>query len=342
MLAMIKVQFQVFFLLSILILPPLISEDKIVYIYARYWSNLFDIGNPSCNRDNSLEPTFRLREHAMTRGYEIRQTHTLQSLENFEYLVIFDIFPEVLPELLPYPKEKLILFMWEPPSVLPMNYVTDFHGNFSKIFTWHDDLIDNKKYFKFYHPALKPMAENSGSFDAKKLCTLISCNKNSSYPTELYSERRNFITFFEQHYPNDFDLYGKWWPASITYKGEVEKKSDCLKQYRFACAYENIKDIPGYVTEKIFDCFAAGCVPVYLGASNIAAYVPKDCFIDRRDFASYEALYAFLKQMDEAHHQQYLDNIKRFLVSQEAQLYSTENFIKIFMESLSFSAADKR
>ncbi|KAB7887432.1 hypothetical protein GBG19_10625 [Poseidonibacter ostreae] len=63
--------------------------------------------------------------------------------------------------------------------------------------------------------------------------------------------------------------------------------------------YENARDIPGYITEKIFDSFFAGCVPVYLGADNITEHIPKECFIDKREFDTYEKLYKYLKNMSD-------------------------------------------
>lgn len=43
----------------------------------------------------------------------------------------------------------------------------------------------------------------------------------------------------------------------------------------------------GYITEKIIDCFYAGTIPLYLGAPDIDKYIPKDCYIDCRDFKSW-------------------------------------------------------
>ena len=54
---------------------------------------------------------------------------------------------------------------------------------------------------------------------------------------------------------------------------------------------------PGYVTEKIFDCLTCGTVPIYLGAPNIADYVPRDCFVDMRDLGSFDVLASLLRQM---------------------------------------------
>ncbi|MDB6081733.1 MAG: hypothetical protein JWO53_1005 [Chlamydiia bacterium] len=312
--------------------PPQATKKKI-YIYAEQCvSDMFAIQNTAFNRDNCLEPMYRLREEASKQNYNIQQTSTLQGLQDFEYLVVFEIPGSGVAELSQYPKEKLILFLWEPPSVLSENYNPKNHEIFSKVYTWNDALIDNQKYFKFYYPVLNSMVCDSLPFEKKKLATVISCNKSSSHVSELYSERRKVIDFFENHHSEDFDLYGRWWPSSCkVYKGVIERKVDCLKQYRFCFAYENIKEIPGYVTEKLFDCFQAGCVPVYLGASNISKYVPQECFIAREQFENDASLYEFLVTMPEVQYQEYIKNIQKFLESEQAKLFSIEMFIKIFM-----------
>ena len=67
--------------------------------------------------------------------------------------------------------------------------------------------------------------------------------------------------------------------------------------------FENARDIPGYITEKLFDCLFAGCVPIYWGEPNIQSIVPKECFIDFRHFLAkpdpYAALYSYINTMSE-------------------------------------------
>ena len=46
------------------------------------------------------------------------------------------------------PKEKLVLFMWEPPTVQQSLYDPKVQALFGKIFTWDDDLVDNQKFFQ--------------------------------------------------------------------------------------------------------------------------------------------------------------------------------------------------
>jgi len=45
----------------------------------------------------------------------------------------------------------------------------------------------------------------------------------------------------------------------------VGHKKPIMEQYKFSIYHENARNIPGYITEKIFDSFFAGCVPVYWG-----------------------------------------------------------------------------
>lgn len=47
---------------------------------------------------------------------------------------------------------------------------------------------------------------------------------------------------------------------------------------------------------RIFDCFFAGCIPIYWGADNVNAHIPEGCFIDKREFDSYEE---YIKNMSD-------------------------------------------
>jgi hypothetical protein len=142
---------------------------------------------------------------------------------------------------------------------------------------------------------------------------------------ELYSERRRAIRYFYRH--EGFHLYGSGWDkwllgvsyrdyrsALQCYQGRCENKIDKLAKYRFSICYDNTI-FPGYITEKIFDCFYAGCVPVYLGAPDICNYIPKECFIDKRQFSNYKDLDQFLSQVGPVEFEGYHQAISNFLNS---------------------------
>ena len=95
-----------------------------------------------------------------------------------------------------------------------------------------------------------------------------------------------------------------------------------IGQYRFAVCYENSR-LPGYVSEKIFDCLFAGCVPVYLGEPDLARFIPEGCYISRASFGSDAELAAFLERMPYTDYARYLTAIGQFLRSSELEKFSS-------------------
>ncbi len=244
--------------------------------------------------------------------------------------------PEILSKL---PKEKLLFFIMEPHEMLP-----EYYDAYPRVYTCNDDLVDGVKFFKLNYPHLMPMRTDLPSFENKKLCVMVSGSDNA-YPerkNELYSERMKMVEFFETKPEGEFDVYGRYWVKRYyrDFRGSIpgdhsgEEKISTLKNYRFCVCFENTKDMPGYITEKIFGCFAAGCVPIYWGANNIETYIPKECFIDYRDFRDREELYQFIKKMPKNVYEQYLDNIRAFLQSEKAQVFSPAHFEKTFYEAI--------
>lgn len=135
----------------------------------------------------------------------------------------------------------------------------------------------------------------------------------------IYALRRKMIRHFSDT-GNDFDLYGRGWQneqesyIAKVYKGEVDDKEAMLRGYKFVLCLENAV-FPGYITEKIFDCFFAGAVPIYIGAPDASLYIPKNTYIDVRDFKTLTDLDQYLRTMSEDMYNEYLKNIQVFLAS---------------------------
>lgn len=256
-------------------------------------------------------------------------------------------------------RKENVLICTEPPIVNPFNYMKVFSIFFTKIYTWNDELVDNKKYFKITLPKSSLRSKMKiKNFKDKKFLILINSNKSSFYPfkflssfgKELYSERIKAIEFFEQKIPKQFYLYGGGWnkPKKYnlkellfgyrkysTYKGEIEKKLKLLSGFKYCICFENLTNADGYITEKIFDCFKAKCVPIYWGASNIEKYIPKNCFIDFRDFENYEELLAFLNSIDEKKYNRYIENIEKLLKDKKfINYWFNKDFNRFFLEEV--------
>jgi len=75
-------------------------------------------------------------------------------------------------------------------------------------------------------------------------------------------------------------------PVSVSSVGRSRVKRLVTGLYPFALALEN-EVIPSYVTEKFFDAFVSGALPVYWGAPNSAKFAPAPhSFINALDYES--------------------------------------------------------
>lgn len=321
-----------------------------------YENKVFDLSNP-LNRDNSWHPFFLLKKEFTKYGVELETVDCIQESDD-NYGLIYQDFSNKVYSVDKNIKQYLLSF--ESELIEPRNWNLDNHKYFEKVFTWKDDIIDNKKYIKFNYAQEIPKKINKDLLKKEKLCTLIAGNKKNSHPLELYSKRVEAIRWFEKHHLDDFDLYGVGWDEVAygdnkyinfmfskapflkqflasnypSYCGTVESKNPVLEKYKFAICYENARDIPGYITEKIFDCFFAGCVPIYWGADNIAEHIPKECFIDKREFDSYEKLYDHIKNMSNEEYMRYLDSIEVFLNSEKIYQFSSDYFVDVLVKNI--------
>lgn len=288
--------------------------------------------------DNLLKPMNDLYDIARQNRIELKSLDMVQNFETVDAFLFWD-FPNVDSPLVVRAmtsNKPCYLVIAESPIVRPDNWIQRNHNHFTKIFTYGDDIIDDKRYFKLNYVTDMPAAIPRDLDTKKRLCTMIAGCKHVKHELSLYPHRIDAIRWFEKHHPEDFDLYGVGWnPADFpSYRGRIDSKLDVLRTYRFSICYENIRDINGYITEKIFDCLKAGCVPVYWGAKNVSDHIPRGCFIDKRDFRDYESLYVYLKEMSDDAYQKYLQNIAAFLGSEKAIPFTTEIFVKTLLEQV--------
>jgi alpha(1,3/1,4) fucosyltransferase len=309
--------------------------------------------------DDLLYPFHHLAQVARRKGISVSTIDT-ESLDSYDAIIFLD-YPGIhnlyFKKLIAMDYKNLYLFLFENEIIKPDNWKSENYRYFKKVFTWRDDIIDNKKIFKFFLPNKIPSPIAIDISEKTKFCCLIAGNKKMSHPLELYSERVRTIRWFENNQPGQFDLYGKGWdinlPPSISflkpvlrpfsrlffprypsYRGEIAFKREILKHYKFSICYENARDIPGYITEKIFDCFFAGCIPVYLGASNVTEYIPENCFIDKRKFSDYSELFEYLNGLSEHDYLDYLRAIEEFIRSEKILPFGAEFFAEMILNEM--------
>lgn len=238
-------------------------------------------------------------------------------------------------------QDRMVLIINEPPGVMPENYDRKIHDFFKIIFTWDDDMVDNRKYYKYNRPQPSGISRNfARSFKNRKLCTALLSNNYINETGELYSERLRAIKYFEEEHPDKLDFYGKGWDRRQfrCFKGVADNKMELLGRYKFCLAYESSSKYKGNITEKLFDCLISGCVPIYLGAPNISDYIPQSTFIDMRRFKNYDELYEFINSMPEARFNKYLESINNFLHSHRyykfTDIYFAENIANILSSGM--------
>jgi hypothetical protein len=231
-------------------------------------------------------------------------------------------------------KDKMILVSWEPPSVFDYQYSKEVLDLFGTVLTWHDDMVDGKKFVKIHYPVKRDLMPNLPSFQERKFLCMINANKKfNDFEKELYTLRRNLVSFCEDKPLGTLDIYGSGWGFSKNSKGWVDDKLETLKEYKFIFCVENAH-VPGYVTEKLFDSFAAGAIPIYLGATNIEEYIPSNCYIDFSQFSDFEAMLSFLQKVTEEEYEAYLQNIQTFLKSPESEKFTYEAYEKVLLNVL--------
>jgi hypothetical protein len=254
---------------------------------------------------------------------------------------------------------RRVLLQLESPMVTPYVYRNldslKKDGIYNKIFLICRGFGKEYGYFNYYQIQTRPII--SPYFREKKDKFLVMINANippHSLKNELYSARLTAIKYFSE--VSGFDLYGYDWdkmprsPLLFHYgkyvrrvwRGITADKLKTLSEYKFAMCFENAS-YSGYVTEKIFDCLAAGTIPIYLGAPDIESIVPPSCFIDFRRFSAkggsppdgragasggknYAELYEFLKSLRPEDLESYRNSELTFL-SDKSKLKGPGDFI---------------
>ena len=332
--------------------------------YKNYNRNRMFTDPSSAIGDDLMYPLVYLGRRLAELGHKVATLDT-DDLEKFDAAIFLDHPTFLNPyfrRLRQTGKKKLYLFLFENAANRPDNYWIRNHREFEKVFTWDSELIDQKKYFRFFLPNRIPSNFQLRSGEKTKFCVAIASQKYSGNRHELYSERVRSIRWFEQEHPSELDLFGTTWdrrwftgklsrlnlflqkfyakfPNSLvsnqfpSYRGRVKSKNAVMRQYKFALTYENAI-FPGYITEKIFDALFAGCVPIYAGASDVTNFIPAQVFIDKRNFRNYADLYHYLKTMSEAEYQGYLSAIHSYVSGERIYPFSAEFFTETIISEI--------
>lgn len=313
---------------------------------------------------------YALKQALEKSGIEI---HTVDQLpvKDADAVIMFDnMFYRNIPyiwEMYQYKKlDKCVYIDYEPPTGHCRNHSKKGLKKLSHIFkyviTYNDDLVNKHNIIKgcignFYSKDF----EYKHDFKDRKFITMVTnptsmeqiigimnyfnfttyYNKKNlkNHPKAIYSKRIDVARYFLEKCPDEFDLYGVHWDNEFNkvLKGYLDKKDKCatLSKYKFIISYDSMIKQNGYISEKIFDAFRAKTIPIYWGANNVSQYIPEECYIDRRKFASYDELYEFLKGMTEEEYERRIKAIEDFLQSEKYKtIFSSEASSNIIIKAL--------
>lgn len=169
--------------------------------------------------------------------------------------------------------KKNVGWILEPKDMMPGLYksLIDkkdlFFKYFDAIYTHNEDLINEDERFQFVLGngfwIIEPKI-----YQKNKNVSMICSNKSI---TPLHKKRIEIANKFK----TEIDLFGRGIRT-------IEKKEEALCDYMFSIVVENdLSDT--WVTEKVFDCFATGTIPVYLGTKKISNFFNKDGIIFYND-----------------------------------------------------------
>lgn len=299
---------------------------------------LFEVDNAIENPDNRYTPYLDMKAEFERRGDQFHTIDMYDSLEEIDWFLFFEQNPVWMERIIRIGKEtRMIYCNAEPPAVYPWNSPKGYKRigrYFPYIMTWNDEWIDNQTIFKRTIPYFFQDHRQVTSWKDRKLVTSISGNKNSTDENELYSERERVISYFEQKERNQFDFYGTGWKKEKhpAYGGTVISKAEIFRRYKFAICFENSKNLSGYITEKILDCFTSGIVPIYAGAPNIKQYIPEKSFIDYFRFKTLDELDRYLNEITEDEYNEYLQAADGFLKSSGVEIFTGKKYAECVYE----------
>ncbi len=119
----------------------------------------------------------------------------------------------------------------------------------------------------------------------------------------------------------------------------VSDKLEFMSPYKFMIAFEN-SSYPGYVTEKIYECFYTNTIPIYWGSQTITMDFNPNRIINRLDYNSDEELIERVRFLNE-NQEAYLEFISQPVFNNnEPNSYLREENIQMFFNKI-FTGATK-
>lgn len=318
---------------------------------AYYQNRLFDKADQNLNRDDSLLPFIDLREALRARGAILETADLLPAKSNMQEAYDYYSLGVInnYSKLMGRADVRLRAFViFEPPVVEPRLYkvLPELTLAFECVYIHNisgDGYslkgVDVRKLRQLFWPqprvdVIVGLWEKKGR--SRRIVVINGNHIPKPVPNELYSVRIEAMAALAS--TGAIDLYGrgwhKWWSRASMwgpywrnrsslmsiYQGACDSKYEVLSCYDFCLCFENMA-MEGYVTEKIFDCFYAGAIPLYLGAPDIKSLVPETAYIDCRNFKSWFNMLEFTSNLSNLEIARMREAGRQFIRSSQCDKY---------------------
>jgi len=190
------------------------------------------------------------------------------------------------------------------------------------------------------------------------LLGMIASWKKSSMPGDLYRKRNQLAIEAAKILRKEMAIWGpgwkhfdvfphKWqrtiakrfrffsrllfrWPTRNvkgSLLGEEEAKWQALANCEFCLCMENNCELSGYITEKIFKAFFAGCVPCYQGDPEVTRWIPADTFVSMEGIETGAELVRRLQSISKEEIRGYRERGRRFLESSQSRIFDSPAWV---------------
>lgn len=167
--------------------------------------------------------------------------------------------------------ERFRMLVLEPPCVVPFAHTKEWCRKFRKVYTFNRQMFGpNIVHYRTGIPPLWPeLPKTINKTPWEDRVNGVVAVMGNKYPWRVEELQRMhalcqdcgmYLTVYGRPAFNGRDC--QWW-----YRGELpaEKKLETLANYRYCYCPEN-SSINDYLTEKLPEAMAAGCLPIYYGA----------------------------------------------------------------------------
>ncbi|MCH9621882.1 MAG: hypothetical protein S4CHLAM20_13130 [Chlamydiia bacterium] len=274
-----------------------------------------------------------LKKHLLQDGHAIDVLWENDDFRNYD-IILSSNYKRFLDKY----KSKVIISCYEPEVIISRHADYNHLRKYLGVFSWNHHLAGKYGFQKFFYPCDLQLDQDPlklRSFDRRKLACIVNSFIFRRHPNELYSKRKEVAEFYKQNYPNELSLYGsRGWDDSLrpVYKGFCEDKGVVLKNHKFTYCYENWDNNVHYISEKIFDAINHLCVPIYLGSTNITDFVPKETFIDARNFSSIQEIHEFISNMSEETYMTYIHAMIKYNKTPGRKRFTQDHYKKSVLE----------